>query len=72
MINILNFFLVSKEQFQEILNHFNIIISSTSNEYLILYLLVNFYAILCIYLSIKIILKIVQSLFKKRRRRSFL
>lgn len=66
MVDITKFFIVSQDQFNNIIYHLNCNINIDSDIYLITYLITNLFAIVVIYLSIKIILWIYYSFFSKR------
>lgn len=66
MVDITKFFIVSQDQFNNIIDYLNCNINIDSDIYLITYLITNLFAIVVIYLSIKIILWIYYSFFSKR------
>ena len=66
MVDITKFFIVSQDQFNNIIDYLSCNINIDSDIYLITYLITNLFAIVVIYLSIKIILWIYYSFFSKR------
>ena len=66
MVDITKFLIISTEQFESIITHFNCNLTINDQSYLITYLFTNFLAYVIIFLSIKIVLWIYYSFFSKK------
>ena len=67
LIDISNFFIVKPNHLDEIITHLGLNLTINSEVYLITLILANIFAILIIYLFIKLILYILKKLFRRRK-----
>lgn len=67
LINISNFFIVKPNHLDEIITDLGLNLTINSEVYLITLILANIFAILIIYLFIKLILYILKKLFRRRK-----
>lgn len=65
IINVLKFFIISLDQFDEILLNLGINLTRFDNTYMITYIAINTYAIACILGVIILIICILKSIFRK-------
>lgn len=66
MINLIKFLIISQDEFDTLLVHFNCNLTTNDPQYMITYLFVNFLAYFIIFLSIKIIMWLYNAFFSKR------
>ena len=67
LINISNFFIVKPNHLDEIITDLGLNLTIHSELYLVTLILANIFAILIIYLFIKLILYILKKLFRRRK-----
>jgi len=67
LIDISNFFIVKPNHLDEIITQLGLNLTINSEVYLITLILANIFAILIIYLFIKLILYILKKLFRRRK-----
>ncbi len=67
LINISNFFIVKPNHLDEIITDLGLNLTINSELYLVTLILANIFAILIIYLFIKLILYILKKLFRRRK-----
>ena len=67
LINISNFFIVKPNHLDEIITQLGLNLTINSELYLVTLILANIFAILIIYLFIKLILYILKKLFRRRK-----
>lgn len=67
LINISNFFIVKPNHLDEIITDLGLNLTINSELYLVTLILANIFAILVIYIFIKLILYILKKLFRRRK-----
>lgn len=68
LIAIENFFIIKVPQFNEIIQKFNLNLTTNDSVYLLTLILINIFAYLVIYIFIKLVLRITAKLFRRRKR----
>ena len=65
LINVLKFFIISKEQFNQIILDMGLYLDEFDNTYMITYIAINVYAIACILGATIMVIILLKTLFRK-------